>query len=158
MLDWLKNLWLRRQWIRRRATFRFWDGSRHQCCDPMAAYRALSSHSTFDWERHPKLVDKGDHEATEATLAAIREVFSVKPFDVRRGTGLTESETLNLLVAFTQYLVSLKKSGSPSPTSPEVTELKSLPTTNETPTNAESVSGSTSAESKPDAPRGLQSA
>lgn len=150
MWNWLKTRWLRRQWSRRRATFRFWHGSGWKSLDPMGVYRALISHATFDWASHPKLVDKGDNEATNLTLATIREVFGVVPFDERRDVGLTEAETLNLLVTFSLYLHGLKKSGNAWRTSPVVTEPESSAPTSETITNAESDCGSTSTALKPE--------
>ncbi len=150
MLSWFSNWWRRRRDLRRRAIFRYWDGRAFRAADPLAVYRKLATHSRFDWERHPKEIDAGDAEATETTLAAVREVFRVTPFDTLKRTGLTEAETLTLLIDFVGYLGLLKKSIRLPPISRRPTVPASSPTTNEPTTSATSDSGSTSPELKAD--------
>lgn len=135
---------------RQRAIFRYWDGTRERGADPAVVYRALVSHPTFDWETHPVLIDTGDKDALAITLGAIREVFGVVAWaedNDGRSTGLTDWETIDLLIQFNWYLGGLKKSTSPTPTLPPPTEPQSSAETSNS-TNVSLDSGSTPGELK----------
>lgn len=101
-----------------RRIYRYFDGRRWRCIDPMLAARNLHSHPEYRPDVHPKLADAGDADALEVMLGAVRDVFGIPPFDGRTCRGLTEAETLGLLVDFTDWLATVKKNTSPSPTSP----------------------------------------
>lgn len=105
---------------RRPATFSYWDGARRRQIDPLAAWRALDQHPTFDLASHPKQILDGDSEAIGVALPAIREVFGIQPWSETQ-KGLTESETLVVLLAFMDYADALKKKPSRSPISPSPT-------------------------------------
>lgn len=128
-----------------RQIFRYWDGVRRRAIDPIAACRALFAHPTYNPETHPALVDLGDDNAREIMLQAGRDVFGVQPFTLEHG-GLTEDETLNLMVAFAEYMAGLKKSTNLTLTSPEPT---GLPPSVASPTSVASDCGSMSDASKP---------
>ena len=145
----LRNWLRRRSQTRRRAVFRYWDGRRYSCADPLQVYRALSTHAEFDWSTHPKLVDEEDHDATVLTVSTMREVFKVPAFE---DGGLTEAECIALLVDYVAYLTRLKKKVSRLRTSPVPMVPPSSPIQNDTTPKQDSDSGSTSAEPKPDEP------
>lgn len=150
MLSFLENWWRGRRQQRRRAIFRYWDGRAFRTADPLAVYRLLATHPKFDWERHPREIDEGDAEATDTTLSAVREVFGVQMFDAATRRGLTEAETLNLLIEFVNYLGLLKKSIRLPPILRRATGPAYSPQTNARTTNSMSDSGSTSPEPKAD--------
>lgn len=130
-----------------REIFVYWDGSRLRGIDPMLALRALHSHEIYNPETHPILAEQDDG-AMQIMVQAGRDVFGLKPYEYRKG-GLTETETVSLMVRFTLYLTELKKSTNPSPTSPASTEP---PPSDQSATNAGSDSGSTSVAPKPAEP------
>lgn len=151
-MGWWKNRVARGR-NRQRAIFRFWDGEQERGIDPAVAYRALWSHQTYDPATHPMLAEAGDVKAWQIMLDGIRDVFGIKPWveDASGQHGLTDEETRLLIIGFNEYLEGLKKSGNPMPTSPPPTVPPPLATDSPT-TNAPLDSGSTSGESKSDAP------
>lgn len=151
---WKRSRRMARRRERQRAIFRYWDGERERGIDPASVWRALVTHPKFNWETHPALIDDQNpavgREALEITLNAIREVFDVGIWteDAQgHARGLTEWETINILVEFNQYLDSLKKSTNPTPTSPPPTAPPSSEIVSAS-MNASSDSGSTSGEPK----------
>lgn len=104
MLNWLRRI-IRN---RRRAIFVYWDGLRIRRIDPIAAFRALKTHPTFDPDTHLALADLGDLDAIKVTLEATRDVFGITAFTDKTG-GLIDDETLALIGDFFEYLASLKK-------------------------------------------------
>lgn len=131
MLNWLRRI-IRN---RRRAIFVYWDGLRIRRIDPIAAFRALKTHPTFDPDTHLALADLGDLDAIKVTLEATRDVFGITAFTDKTG-GLIDDETLALIGDFFEYLASLKKSGRPSPTSSASTAPGQSPPANSTPPSA----------------------
>lgn len=118
MFGWLA----RRRANRRRQIFRYFDGSTWRQCDPIETLLKLQSHPKYDYRIHPQMVDDGDREAIEITCDAIRVAFGVRPFDAATGSGITVSETLELLAEFCVYLEALKKSTEPPAILPSPTE------------------------------------
>jgi len=112
---WAKSLFHRRD---TRAIFRYFDGTKQRGIDPIAAFRSLVAHPDYDPESTPLLVGAGDAAAYATMLKAARQVFGVTAWS-EDGGGLTETETIELLISFGAYLNSLKKSGNPSLTSHE---------------------------------------
>lgn len=118
-----------------REIFRYWDGSRERSIDPLVAFRRLDTHSVFDWESHPILIDQRESaeemmreegwKALEITVNAVHEVFDTKPYDERDESGLPDAEAVGLLISFSDYLVSVKKNISGGPISPQTTAPKS---------------------------------
>jgi len=149
------------RWFSRREAnrdiFRFWDGHKVRGVDPLRAYRAMLAHPEFDWELHPTLIDQMDSDnagqrniaiaASEVTIRAIRDVFGIRAWS-NKSRGLTEAETIALLVSFVEFLVGVKKNGNPTPISPEHMVPQPSPTssTGEFPTSASLDSGSTPTE------------
>ena len=116
---------------RRRDVYEYWDGEEVRAIDPLAAYRALLAHPVFDWDVHPAMIDNMDSDddsirkeaiaASEVTTTAVRDVFGLKPWtDIQ--PGLTEAETITVLIQFVDWLVGQKKNINPSLTSQEPTE------------------------------------
>ena len=126
---------------RRRDVYEYWDGEQVRAIDPLMAYRALLAHPKFDWDVHPAMIDNMDSEiseirreavaASEVTCNAIRDVFGLSPWTENQ-PGLTESETIRVLVMFVDWLVGQKKNTSHSQISPEPTEQVQSETTSMT--------------------------
>jgi hypothetical protein len=135
---------------RQRAIFRYWDGQRERAIDPAVAYRGLQTHPKYDPRKHPALAEAGDLESLDIMLGAIREVFGLSPLvqdEQGRERGLTDRETLDLVLEFNDFLLGLKKSTSPTPISPPPTAPPSLASASTT-TSVSSDFGSTSGEPK----------
>lgn len=146
MVGWVRRLFRRRN---DRRLFRYHDGNRWRRIDPLVATRALGSDPEFNWETHPPLVDKGDIEAIRVTANAVRRSFDVQAYS-EDGGGLTEGESIALLLRFAAYTDSLKKSIDRSPTSSAPTG--SPPASNSMPkqsADSPSISSEPSAASQP---------
>jgi len=114
-------------WLKKYRTgiFRYHDGTRRRCADPIAVYRGLLAHKTFDIGTHPKLIQVDDPkislEAIGVCARAVRDVFGIGGLtDI--GDGLTDLECCALLAEFVQYAAGLKKNINQPPTSPPPTE------------------------------------
>lgn len=140
-MKWLTNLLRRRSMSRNRNIFEFYDGARLRRVDPAVAVRSLETSSEFDWAEDPGLIEFGDVKALTRTVRAVQAAFGVTPYDEAKRTGLTESETVELLISFVQYLEFQKKSGSGLLILPVNTASKSSDTST---TKPNSDSGSTS--------------
>lgn len=114
MFNWIRR-WYRN---RNRAIFRYWDGQRWRAADPIEIYRGIKQHPEFNIDRHPQLHDAGDDDATRICLQATRDVFGVKPF---AEGGLTETETIEVLGTYFDWIQRVKKNGSGPPILPEPT-------------------------------------
>lgn len=147
--EWVARVLFR---IQDRRIFSYWDGSRWRRIDPMLALRQLNAHPKYRADLHPALADTGQEEAIDITLGAARDVFAVQAFDVETCAGLTQAETLGLMVDFAVYIGSLKKSTSPSPTLPPPTDLPQPSEPDKSPTSCSAGSGSTGSESSSDRP------
>ncbi len=109
-----------------RGLFQFHDGRRRRKVDPLDVTRRLFDAKDFDWDETPKLLQTGlapiQLEAFGAIAKAVRAAFDLPTVD--RG-GLTETECLELLARFRDYLGDVKKNGSLFPISPVSTESQS---------------------------------
>jgi len=149
MLRWFLD-WRRRHAARRdRAIFKYWDGTRTRAVDPMVVYRVLACHPTFIWRDHPRQVER-DHDALRITLGAIRDAFDVKPLSADGKHGISEGETLGLLVQFSEFLESAKKNTNSFLILPPPTVRTSSTPISEPITKSDSASSSTQPEPKPD--------
>lgn len=135
--------------LRARPIFRYFDGSAWRSIDPMRAFRAIKSHPTYNAETHPVLIDMGDFDALDCMLGCAREVFGVQEFNEQTGKGLTQVETVNLMVRFNQFLGLVKKNTKLPQTLPPATASESLA---ESPTNNGSACTSTCSEVNSAAP------
>ena len=114
------------RWLRkyREGIFRFFDGTRWRCADPIAVFRSLQNHPEFDLATTPKMAGVDDpkikFDAIRKCADAVRVAFNVQPLD-DTGAGLTEEECCALLVRFSQYADALKKNTNPPQTSPPST-------------------------------------
>ncbi len=119
--------WLRKRLLQKsRAIYRFWNGERFVCRDPMEIYRALKSHKTFDWGVHTQVVE-WDWPVRDIVLDAIREVFGVEKFDPATGKGLLEEETLRLLWDYSYYCLKKNANTNGRQTQPVATAQDSSP-------------------------------
>lgn len=99
-----------------RDIFRYFDGMQDRAVDPMAVFRSLSSHPEFDINQSLPQIASGDlklqMESSAIAVDATRKAFGIQPWDEFTGTGLTELETLDVLLAFGEFTNGLKKNGS----------------------------------------------
>jgi|SRR6516162_2695069 len=108
-----------------RGIYSYWNGNRDGAqhvivsADPLVIYRLLVDYPEINWDVDPKLVNsiKGDTEAYNRILNAVRVAFNVRPIDAG-GCGLSESQCYDLLNHFLAYFDTLKKKAEYSPTSP----------------------------------------
>lgn len=92
-----------------RFIYKYFDGTKERCDDPLAIRHRLDTHSTYRFDVHPVLAEKGDAAAYEIVLTAICDAFQVSRFDSATGKGLTQTELIGLLVDFGNYLEAVKK-------------------------------------------------
>lgn len=122
-----------------RSIFRFWDGRRWRSADPLEVARKLYSVANFHPEETPELLKSEDPKVITETsgqvAAAVQYAFSVKPLT---SGGLTETECIELLGTFQEYLGSLKKNIDMPPNSLPPMES---PSSEESTMNAVSASG-----------------
>lgn len=109
-----------------RKIYRFNDGVRVRCADPMAILRRLNKVEGLAIETDMRLAaEEGDDFAEESSKAqqrisdATRQVFDVP--DLESG-GLTESELLALITHFSLFVGRLAESARPLPSSPPCTD------------------------------------
>lgn len=155
---------------RERAIYRFFDGQKVRCVDPLVLWQRLMDH-------HQDIMtdmlgaknftgDKGS-ALYQAMISDIRKVFEVEPFqDLGNGRyqGLTEAEVTQLYVHFYQYCDGWLgpddipeggvKKNSPPPTTPATGTSAAMPPSSEEnpPTRSSSASGSTAAEPSTEQP------
>jgi hypothetical protein len=103
--------------------------------DPLEALFRLRSFPDFDWEKDPIAMDGGDPGAMERTMQAVNAIFGVT--DLANG-GLTITERMELLLAFTQWCDEQKKTSERMPTSLPTSDLYPEPST--TPELSDSIS------------------
>jgi hypothetical protein len=143
--DWRR----RRNAQKNRAIFQYWDGRKTRHADPMQIYRELACHPTFIWSQHPQQVER-DYDALRITLAALREVFHVFPLSKDGKSGLSDGETLGLLIQFAEFIDLAKKNTSNLLILPPPTVRASSTPISEPATKSDSDSSSTPNEPKPD--------
>lgn len=122
-----------------RTIFRFWDGRRWRNADPLEVTRRLYSVANFHPEETPLMLDNENPQIVAETsgqvAAAVQYAFGVKPLS---SGGLTETECIELLGAFHEYMGTLKKNIGTLPNSLPPMESAS---SEELTTNAVSASG-----------------
>jgi hypothetical protein len=104
-------------WRRRRNIFRYNNGRKICCIDPVVAMFGLHEHKSF-LPRHLGEAVDGDPEAMRIVCQAACEVFKVHPLSADGKSGLTASEMIELMIAFDAYLFALKKNIERSQTKP----------------------------------------
>jgi len=107
----------RREGMRARMIFEYHDGVQWRYGDPFALWRSLLNHPTFNMADHLPAVDRGEEPETTLALDAITEVFGICRLDSHTGKGLTDGQTLDLLLSLSRYLEELKKKRRLGPTS-----------------------------------------
>lgn len=113
---------------RNKCIFRFWDGSRWTGVDPIEAFRKLDAHPEFDWESIGPRIDAGEPEALRIVCSAVQDAFGVQPWSMDRSgreSGLSTQEHLELLTAFSNFVVDVKKNINLFPTSRQPTAATS---------------------------------
>jgi len=103
-----------RRRLGRRALFLYHDGARWRWGDPAEIWRKLLSHPKMNFADMMPLAHQGHEPESGIVLAALAEIFDVRPWDEVSRSGLTNWEVLDLLRQFDEYLSALKKSTNPS--------------------------------------------
>jgi hypothetical protein len=119
----------------KRLIFNYHDGTRERNDDPLAIRSRLDNHPTYRFDVHPVLAEKGDAAAFEIVLAAICDAFKVERYNPDTKSGMTQTELVQLLIKFGEYLESVKKNifwmpSSGSSTGEEAPSGSRNPTTN----------------------------
>lgn len=110
---------------RDRALFHYWDGQKARRIDPLRVWRELANHDKMDLDTMPAMADEGQEPETTTVVDAFCEVFDVHRWDDASGTGLTDSDILNLINQLQGYFAALKKNTSLGVISSEPTDLGS---------------------------------
>jgi len=134
--------------LRQRGLFRFWDGARWRYADPFKAWREICNHEKLNLEDMAEAIDKGDEPETSIALEVVCQVFGVERWSQQTHRGLTDSELLNLLGDFQEFLEALKKNGNPGPISspPTASESSTGPAVPDAATSFSSAFGYASSE------------
>ncbi len=100
-----------------RALFPYYDGKRQREADPMVVLRKMSAHEKFDAKQHLVDISNTENEAIQAEaqqicVEATRDIFGIEAWSEDNPNGMTETETLGVLLQFTLFIDALKKNGS----------------------------------------------
>lgn len=117
--------WATRKWRqRRRAIYHFFDGHTWRTADPIRLFREFQHHERFRMdEEWMALVDGQSEPETTCALDAICEVFNVRRYD--EGSGLTDSELMDLWADLIGWLHDLEKKNNPGLTLSDATASES---------------------------------
>lgn len=105
-----------------RGIFKYHNGTRDVCADPLAIQRKLiKALNGQDLDVLFNNVDKGEgslvEDSIDTVLAVTRQAFNVSPLD-EDGNGLTEKETWALLLSWLDFMAQVKKNGESTPNLP----------------------------------------
>lgn len=114
-----------RKWQNSRLIYEFFDGENYRKVDPSVVSRKLEKHPTYRPDVHLPLAEKGEEEAIQIILDAVRESFGLPVFDSLSGSGLTEVELIDLLTDFSYWVDDIKKKLPNSPTQLQPSESTS---------------------------------
>lgn len=112
---------------RERLIYRYWDGDKNVAADPLVILRTLTTIEGFALETDLKLAETDSAFAPAAfarVVGAARKAFQAKEFSELNGgkqQGLTDSECVQLLVHFAQFIGQLKEAALPFVSSPAST-------------------------------------
>lgn len=137
----------------RRGLFCFHDGAKVRSVDPISVLMEMEAHEHYRFDLTPLRVARGEREAVEITVDAVRKAFGVAEYTKPGTAGLTVQETLQLFNAFCRYLDLQKKSISATPTSQVFTGAETSEPSNPQTTSDTSGSGSTDLEQTPNEPK-----
>jgi hypothetical protein len=123
---------------RERLIFRYGDGEREVCADPLEIQAALASSPVegFDLETDCKAMEvtfpefqKQAQAALDRLIQAIRIAFKLKPFEQigKKQIGLTRGECMTVFVQFVLFMDDLKKKLGILPTTPSATAAPAEP-------------------------------
>jgi hypothetical protein len=114
-----------------RAIFRFFDGLRNRCADPVRLYRKLNHLCDGDVNKvwadvYAGVTDEGEdpmqepirYQAEEKLLAAAREAFGLAPFNEETGEGADDDCCWLALKTFGAWTQKKSASTETTPTSP----------------------------------------
>lgn len=131
LIRWIRN----RIRAKRRRIFRFWDGTRIRGADPIVVAIRLHDHKQF-LPSHLTDAARGDSDALAIVAIAACGAFGVSELSSDGKSGLTRSELYELMLAFDQYMMAVKKNIAISPTSRSSTAATSPPSSEPTTTDS----------------------
>jgi len=108
-----------------RMIFRYHNGTKQIAADPLVIQRKLLSQKDVDLDSEFRLAVSDTKESLAAisrVVDVIRFSFGVKPLDPETEEGLTDTECLQLMASYAEFLNELKKKASLSPISQTATE------------------------------------
>jgi len=130
--------------VSEREIFKYHDGVRDRYGDPLAIARKLKTNQHGDIETLATLCDDFQEPEASQFIEVVRKAFGLPDWNDQDGSGLTDSEVVELFGKFADYIEGLKKNTSPGPISSPPTDSESS-TSPEAPsevTREPSVSGS----------------
>ena len=139
-----------------REIFRYSDGLRNRCGDPLAIYRKLNhlcggdvnevyrntrkgipeppkdlpddQFEAWEAENPPSVEDEPTRfQASETLLAAIREAFQMAPFNIETGEGADDADCMDAFNAYCEFGLKKKRNTVTTPTSAPPTDSASSP-------------------------------
>jgi hypothetical protein len=131
---------------RERFLYRYWNGEKEVAADPLVLFK---QYAEIQGDLAGSIVVarsamKDSRQEHDKAVLLVRKLFSILPFDPATGKGLTETESLDVMDHFLDFLDNVKKNSSPTPTSATETS-ETTPSTLDAsqPTSNTSDSGST---------------
>ena len=134
----MKWLTKQRKPNRERDIFEFWDGSQQRHVDPLPVWYKLWEQEDIDTVL--KRAGANELEAVTELVGIARDIFSIAPFDATTGAGLTDMETMELLMKYLDFTGELKKKHGPLPIPGQKSAPQPSSETSTTPPDAESSS------------------
>jgi len=99
-----------------RVLYHYWDGSKTVQADPMWLYKRILAVgpelSKTITESEKDLNAEESRKASDQVLVLLRGIFNVQNMD---GGGLTETETMDLLHHFWDFMETLRRKNRPQP-------------------------------------------
>jgi len=121
MIRWLKRLFGRPE---RGDVFRYFDGTRFVCADPIQDPELLMDQHFADLQSEDPTELM---EAQQVSVSAARRVFHIDPLAADGESGLTDAQVLGVLSDYLTLCAALKKNGSLSPILLRATTRRSSP-------------------------------
>jgi len=108
-----------------RLIFRYHNGSKQIAADPLVIQRKILSQKNIDLDSEFRIAVSDTKESLDAisrVVGVIRSAFGVKELDPETEEGLTDTECLQLMASYAEFLNELKKKASLSQISQTATE------------------------------------
>lgn len=122
MLGRFTQWWRKRKLVKSGGLLRYFDGRRTRYGDPFQIWRVLQNQpATMQVAYLEQFIESGKEPEVSQLMDLTSQAFGSTRYDPATGEGLTDAETLGLLLQFARYVSAVKKNTSPGPTLPEPT-------------------------------------